>query len=305
MEKRSDLNFIPVNNIERNPENPRLIFDPRKMNELQESINSVGILVPLIVYFDDKKDKYILLDGERRWRCAEALKLRTVPANIIAKPSKLQNILQMFNIHNVRIEWGPMEVAWKLKTVMEEAKTEKESELTRMTSLKPTEIRKSKILLSYDWKYQELVHKGPTNEGIKQDFLVELKPTLNWLEKNMSNINKNNFIDVLIGKHKKKIIDNYVTGFRNLSKIIKSGLKQDKLRQIFLDLANREDYSIEDALEASVKYKVDVKEIEKRTDKLLGLLKKFKIKRGEESDQLIDLLKELKARIDEILKDEK
>lgn len=276
------------------------------MGELQESINGVGILVPLIVYYDDQKDKYILLDGERRLKCAKILKFKTVPANIISKPSKLQNILQMFNIHNVRIDWGPMEVAWKLKIIMNESGIEKESELVRMTSLKPAEIRKSKILLSFDWKYQEMVHKGIQQGGIKQDFLVELNPTLNWLENEIPEIDKNKLIDSLINKHKNKMIDNYVTGFRNLSKLIKSGLKKDRIRQIFINLIEKEKYSLDDAFETSVKYRVDINEIEKRTNKLLNLLDKLKIKGVDENTaNLVSLLKELKQKIESILKNGK
>ena len=54
--------------IERNPDNPRIIFHQDELDALQESIRQQGILVPLTVYED--KSKLFLLDGERRWRSA-------------------------------------------------------------------------------------------------------------------------------------------------------------------------------------------------------------------------------------------
>ncbi len=303
--KSQGLEYLLPDTIERNPENPRIIFDEKLMQELKDSINEVGILVPLIVYYDDKKGKYILLDGERRLKCARDLKFKHVPANIVAKPTRLQNILEMFNIHNVRIEWGPMEVAWKLKVIIDEFGYEREKDLVRLTSLKPTEIRKAKTLLSYDKKYQNLVHRGPKNGGIKEDFLIELSSTLSWLKNNLSfsKENKNKLIDVLIEKHKKGVIKNYVRNFRDLSKIVKSGAPNQKIGAIIEKIISDPHFTIEDASEASIKYSITTKEISKRVTKLIDLLKSFRpIEKDGETENLLRALRKLKEVIQKIIK---
>jgi ParB family transcriptional regulator, chromosome partitioning protein len=61
------------------------------------SIDKHGIKVPLTVYRD--KGGYKLLDGERRWRCARKLGLKAVPAIIEEKPTELENLVIMYNIH--------------------------------------------------------------------------------------------------------------------------------------------------------------------------------------------------------------
>ncbi len=300
--KAQGLVYLKPDQIDRNPENPRLIFDSVKMQELQDSINEIGILVPLIVYYDDDREKYILLDGERRLKCARALKLNRVPVNAVAKPSRLQNILEMFNIHNVRIEWGPMEVAWKLKVIIDEFGYEKDKELARVTSLKLSEIRRSKILLSYAKKYQNLVHLGPREGGLKEDFLVELKPILKWTKDNLgySTANKNRLTDMLIKKHRTGIIDNYVRGFRNLNKILKAKIPIEKSRYIVSSLAKDSKFNIDEAYETSIKYSVTQHDIEKRVTKLTGLLRDFKIKK--EGTDLQYALRELLEVIKEKLK---
>jgi len=113
------LREIKVSEIAPNPYNPRLVFGPSELNELKNSISKVGILVPLTVYQNTKdlpKENYIILDGERRWRCATEIGLETIPANVIDEPKDItQNILFMFNIHHFRKEWAlfPTALSWR------------------------------------------------------------------------------------------------------------------------------------------------------------------------------------------------
>lgn len=169
---------IKVSDISANPFNPRLIFDPDDLNELKKSISRVGILVPLTVYRNTKKQTkslYILLDGERRWRCAQELNIQTIPANIIDEPSDdTQNILYMFNIHHFRKEWALFPTALKLETVIEKIGTDQESVLSDFTGVSRSMIRRCKTLLWYPKKYRDvLMEKGGK---ISTDFFIELYP---------------------------------------------------------------------------------------------------------------------------------
>jgi ParB family transcriptional regulator, chromosome partitioning protein len=169
---------IRVSDISANPFNPRLIFDPDDLNELKKSISKVGILVPLTVYRNTKnypKTPYILLDGERRWRCAQELGMGTIPANVIDEPSDdTQNILYMFNIHHFRKEWALFPTALKLETVIEKLGTDQESVLSDFTGVSRSMIRRCKTLLWYPHKYRDiLMEKGGK---ISTDFFIELYP---------------------------------------------------------------------------------------------------------------------------------
>src|SRR5262245_9884101 len=94
---------IPVGRILPNPENPRVNFRQGELEELQESIRQYGIQVPIAVF--KRGGNYVLIDGERRWRCASKLNLRTIPALIQREPGALENLLLMFNIHALREQW--------------------------------------------------------------------------------------------------------------------------------------------------------------------------------------------------------
>ena len=285
------LKYLKYTEIVRNKENPRLEFD---LADLKNSIKEIGIIVPLIGYYDEDERKYVLLDGERRWRCVELLKKEgfdvDIPINIISKPTRLQNILEMFNIHNVRKDWGSMEIAWKLKDVMEETGIESERELARLTSLSAGEVRKSKILLSFDSKYQNLVHKGPKKGGVKSDFLIELKRPLNLLAKSSKKFDKsisNKLIDLSIDKYNESKIKN-ITDFRMLGKIIKNTVNDDKDVTNFIKDYQRSDYSIRDEFEKTVKSKLHLKNVENKVELLLLHLKEL-----ENTDIPKSLLKKL------------
>ncbi len=85
------VKHIPTNELEPNPHNPRRLFDAEPLKTLRDSINKVGILVPLTVYWSKSRKTWVILDGQRRWICAQALKLKTVPANEVAEPSVVES----------------------------------------------------------------------------------------------------------------------------------------------------------------------------------------------------------------------
>ena len=70
-------NFISIDKIKANPEQPRKIFDEIKLEELSDSIRENGILQPLII--TKVSDYYELVAGERRLRAAKMAGLSEVP----------------------------------------------------------------------------------------------------------------------------------------------------------------------------------------------------------------------------------
>src|SRR5438067_1766620 len=96
---------VATNSLQPNPHNPRRLFDEAPLKTLEESIRKVGILVPLTVYRAKGSQKFTILDGQRRWICAQRAKLATVPINEVAEPSVVSNITTMFQIHKLRKDW--------------------------------------------------------------------------------------------------------------------------------------------------------------------------------------------------------
>jgi ParB family transcriptional regulator, chromosome partitioning protein len=149
--------LVDPREIRENPENPRLIFRQEELEELQASIALQGVLVPLSVFVDD--GHYVLLDGERRWRCAVKLSLGRVPVLVQPKPERLQNIMMMFAIHNARKAWDPLPTAYKLRDLekefnQREGRVPSEAELAQLASTDRGEIRRLRTLLALPADYR-------------------------------------------------------------------------------------------------------------------------------------------------------
>jgi ParB family chromosome partitioning protein len=72
---------VPLDRIEPNPAQPRMIIDPAALRELAASVREHGVLQPVLVRpLDD--GRYQLIAGERRWRAARLAQQATVPAMI-------------------------------------------------------------------------------------------------------------------------------------------------------------------------------------------------------------------------------
>ena len=71
---------IALDEIKKNPYQPRIYFNEEKLNELKESIEKNGLLQPIIVKKAVKG--YYIIAGERRYRAFELLDRKEIPAII-------------------------------------------------------------------------------------------------------------------------------------------------------------------------------------------------------------------------------
>ncbi len=152
------IELVSPKRLRPNPENPRLIFRAEELRVLQDSIKNQGILVPLTVYRE--RAGFVILDGERRWRCALKLGLDRVPAIVQPKPAPLQNLMMMFAIHNQRQEWDPLPTAYKLRELEERIaldwdRSPTEAELAELASVSRGEVRRLKQLLALPQEYRD------------------------------------------------------------------------------------------------------------------------------------------------------
>ena len=90
------------------PFQPRKDFTTETLQELADSIKEQGIIQPLIVR---KRDNYFeLIAGERRWRAAQLLGLKEIPA--IVREATDETVLELALIENLQREnLNPMEEA--------------------------------------------------------------------------------------------------------------------------------------------------------------------------------------------------
>jgi ParB/RepB/Spo0J family partition protein len=237
------LKNISPDKISRNPDNPRLFFRPEELGTLMASIRRYGIQVPITVYEDS--GQFVLIDGERRWRCARKLNLERIPALIQPKPTSLNNLLLMFNIHALREQWDYLTIANKLPDVISLYRdangdvTPSEQELSELTGLTRGQIRRCRVLFDLPSKYRKLLEEElalpKQMQSLSEDFFIEMERALKTVSTRIPDAiqDKNVARDVLISKFRSDLIGN-ITDFRKLSKIATSvrglGVKESKAR---------------------------------------------------------------------------
>ena len=111
--------LVSVDDIERNPYQPRTEFDQEKLEELAESIKESGLLTPPIVIKGEGK-KYQLIAGERRLRASILAGLTQIKVILrVDTDAKEQSILAV--IENVqREDLNSLEIALSYSHIMKD-----------------------------------------------------------------------------------------------------------------------------------------------------------------------------------------
>ncbi len=97
----SNLNEIPLDQIEPNPDQPRREFDETAMQELATSISNMGIIAPITLR-QVAPERYQIIAGERRWRASQMAGLTTIPAYI--RTVEDENVMELALVENIQRE---------------------------------------------------------------------------------------------------------------------------------------------------------------------------------------------------------
>ena len=126
----ADIMRIPVDLIEPNPYQPRMSFDQEALEELADSIRTLGLIQPITVR--RKSDsRYQIISGERRFRACRLAGLDMIPAYI--RDTNDQGMLEMAIVENIqREDLDPIEVAMSYQRLIEECSLTQEQMAIRV-----------------------------------------------------------------------------------------------------------------------------------------------------------------------------
>ena len=126
----SDILRIPVDMIEPNPFQPRMSFGQEALEELAESIRTLGLIQPITVRH--KSDgRYQIISGERRFRASRQAGMDMIPAYI--RDTNDQGMLEMAIVENIQREnLDPIEVAMSYQRLIEECNLTQEQMAIRV-----------------------------------------------------------------------------------------------------------------------------------------------------------------------------
>lgn len=117
-ENSADIMRIKMTMIEPNPYQPRVTFDPESLQELADSIKSLGLIQPITVRKIDS-GRYQIISGERRYRACRLAGMDMIPAYV--RDTDEEGMLEMAIVENIQREnLDPIETAMSYQRLIDE-----------------------------------------------------------------------------------------------------------------------------------------------------------------------------------------
>jgi ParB family chromosome partitioning protein len=152
---------IDIDLIEPSPYQPRTRFREEALDELARSIQSSGIIQPLVVR--QVGNRYQLIAGERRWRAAQRAGLNKVTAIIKQVPDELA--LEMTLVENIqREDLNAIEQARAFERLMDEFHATQEVVAERTGKDRAT-VANAIRLLKLEPTIQDWIEEGKLTAG--------------------------------------------------------------------------------------------------------------------------------------------
>jgi len=168
----TSVTTIPITAIKVSGEQPRKNFSTEALEELARSIESKGVLQPILVE-PVGGDEYIIVAGERRFRAAKLARLKEIPA-LIRSFSQLEKT-EIALVENLqREDLTPVEEAQGYKTLIDLGKLTQE-EIARRVGKNRSTVANSLRLLKLPETMLEALDKGRISAGHARALLAVQK----------------------------------------------------------------------------------------------------------------------------------
>jgi ParB family chromosome partitioning protein len=161
-EGAGELRELPVGLIKPNPDQPRTHFDEEAMAALAASIETSGVVQPLLVR-PLPDGSYELVAGERRWRAARQAGLERVPA-VVRDQAEAERLQAALIENMVREDLNPVEEARACAALVEDLGLTKEELARRVGRSRPAVSNLIRLLELPD-EALELLEQGDLSEG--------------------------------------------------------------------------------------------------------------------------------------------
>jgi ParB family transcriptional regulator, chromosome partitioning protein len=157
-----ELLELPVDLIKPNPDQPRTNFEPEALAALAASIESSGVVQPLLLR-PLADGSYELIAGERRWRAAQQAGLEKVPA-VVRDQAEAERLQAALIENMVREDLNPVEEARACAALVDELGLTKEELARRVGRSRPAVSNLIRLLELPD-ETIELLESRQLSEG--------------------------------------------------------------------------------------------------------------------------------------------
>ena len=175
LSSNGDIVRIPVDMVEPNPYQPRMSFDNEALNELADSIRTLGLIQPITVR-RKSDDRFQIISGERRFRACRLCNMEMVPAYVMEADD--QGMLEMAIVENIQREnLDTIEVAMSYQRLIDECRLTQE-QMAERVGKKRASVTNTLRLLRLPAKVQHDLKVGLISVGHAKVILGVDDPSL-------------------------------------------------------------------------------------------------------------------------------
>ncbi len=189
--RKLGMTDVPISSIAPNPYQPRKHIDPDILDELAASIREHGLIQPPVVSYNpdfdedaalpsdsddpdapvkERKARYLLIAGERRWQAAKLAGLTSIPV-VIKETTPLQ-MLELALVENIqRADLNSLEEAYAYQQLVTEFGLTQES-VAQKVGKSRVAVTNSIRLLTLPKQVTEAINKGDITEGHARAILM-------------------------------------------------------------------------------------------------------------------------------------
>jgi len=169
-------NFIAIDRISPNPDQPRRTFTEAALAELTASVREKGVIQPLILRRNPTDpERFEIVAGERRWRAAQRAQLHEVPA-IVRELDDIE-VLELAIIENIqRADLNAIEEAAGYRQLMDRFGHTQEK-LAEALGKSRSHIANLLRLLTLPEPVMEYVRSGDLSAGHARALVTAEDPT--------------------------------------------------------------------------------------------------------------------------------
>jgi ParB family chromosome partitioning protein len=163
--KEDRLMYVPVDEVDANPFQPREYVLEEPLGPLKQSIEQYGVIVPIIVNRQGKR--YTLVAGQRRLQAAREIGFKFIPA--IVRTMNARQMMEVGALENLhREDLSKIDVVLMFDRIHRKYPRIEEQDMAEAMGLKVDDLRHARGLLELPVPALEALRAGMISEGHAQ-----------------------------------------------------------------------------------------------------------------------------------------
>ena len=226
--QKTEFLELKIDQIELDDNQPRKEYGSKLDQEkLASSISQFGLQEPLMVS-QVEDNRYIIIDGHRRYLCLKELGIEKAMCQVYPKLSDGEFEARRYEKQNNRKGWKPMEKSTSLHRIMTKLGIDTNQELAILLNLSRTTVSNSLQLRDQKLEYLELMQEYKLSEAYRMEF-VRLRPKL----RKIRNFEVPHIVEIIFEKVRNKVIRSS-KDFRKISRVFLRAAANEQELHAFL-----------------------------------------------------------------------